>query len=125
MKQYVLSMYQPDGVVPPPEVLEPVMARLKVLNEEMQAAGAWVFSGSMRGVESATVVRVRDGEVFTTDGPYTEGKEHIGGFTIIAAPDLDAALEWAGKMVEALTIEFEGRRQSLPLEVRPIEQVRF
>jgi hypothetical protein len=108
--RYLLSVYQPDGPVPEPEVLDKVMADLEALNAEMRAAGAWVFAAGLHPPSTATVVRSRDGEVLMTDGPYTEGKEHIGGFTIVDAPDLDAALAWAARLAEATT---------LPIEVRP------
>ena len=111
MKLYLLSVYQPDGDPPPPEVLEPIMRKVHALREELQAAGAWVFSGGLHAPSTATVVRARDGDIVTTDGPYLEGKEHIGGFTVIKAPDLDAALEWGRKTATATT---------LPIEVRPI-----
>ena len=110
MKQYLLSVYQPDGPTPPPEVLQKIMGDLDVLNEEMKAAGAWVFTAGLHPASTATVVRLQDGKVLTTDGPYAEGKEHLGGFTIIKAPDLDSALEWGGKLTRATT---------LPVEVRP------
>ncbi|WP_043638243.1 YciI family protein [Nonomuraea candida] len=113
MKQYVLTMYQPDGDPPGPEVLGPVMRDLNALEEEMKAAGAWVFSGALRPAERAAVVRLRDGEVLATDGPYTEGKEHIGGFTIIRAADMEAALEWARRMARAVAL--------LPIEVREFQ----
>lgn len=112
MTRYVMSMYQPDGVVPPPEVLEPVMRTLGAMEQEMKDAGVWVFSGGLHQPDAATVVRVRDGAVFTTDGPYAEGKEHIGGFTIVDVPDLDAALGWARRIAEVTT---------LPIEVRPFQ----
>ena len=112
MTQYLLSVYQPDGPVPPPEVLEEIMRDLDVLNRELEAAGAWVFAGGLHPPSTATVVRVRDGEVLTTDGPFAEGKEHLGGITIIEAPDLDAALEWARRLARATT---------LPIEVRPFQ----
>jgi hypothetical protein len=112
MKQYLLSVYQPDGEAPPPEVLEPVMRNLRALNQELKAAGAWVFVGGLHPPSTATVVRLQDGDVLTTDGPFTEGKEHLGGFTIIKAPDLDAALEWGRKLTQAIT---------LPIEVRPFQ----
>jgi len=92
MKQYLLSVYQPGGDPPPPEFLEQVGRDLDALNQELKAAGAWVFAGGLHSPSTATVVRLRDGDVLTTDGPFAEGKEHIGGFTIIRAPDLDAAL---------------------------------
>jgi hypothetical protein len=106
MMQYLLSIYQPEGPADP-ALLEQVMRDLDVLNEEMKAAGAWVFTGGLHPPSSATVVR-RDGLI--TDGPYAEGKEHIGGIWIIRASDLDAALEWARKAARATT---------LPIEVRP------
>ncbi|MCX4821842.1 YciI family protein [Streptomyces sp. NBC_01142] len=112
MKQYLLSIYQPDGDPPPPEFLEPIMRDLEAVNAELRAAGAWVFSGGLHPPGTATVVRLKDNEVLTTDGPYIEGKEHIGGFTVIRAADLDAALEWGRKLARAIT---------LPIEVRPLE----
>ncbi len=111
MKEYLLSIYQPDGDPPPPEVLQPVMRDLEVLNGELKAAGAWVFTAGLYPPGTATVVRYHNGDVLTTDGPFAEGKEHIGGFWIITASDLDAALEWARKAAQAT---------SLPIEVRPI-----
>jgi hypothetical protein len=110
--QYLLSMYQPDGPVPPPEVLQKIMAELDVLREEMRSAGAWVFSGGLHAPSTATMLRLEDGGIVTTDGPFAEGKEHLGGFTIITAPDLDAALEW-GRRLAAIT--------TLPTEVRPFQ----
>jgi hypothetical protein len=112
MTQYLLSVYQPDGDPPPPEILEPVMRNLAALREEMKAAGAWVFTAGLHPASTATVLRVKDGDVLMTDGPYVEGKEHLGGFTVIEAPDLDAALAWAAKMAQAIGL--------LPIEVRPL-----
>lgn len=113
MTQYLLSIYQPDGEPPPPEFLGKVMRDVYAVREEMKAAGAWVFAGGLHAPGTATVVRVKDGDVLTTDGPYIEGKEHIGGFTVIQAPDLDAALEWGRKLARATT---------LPIEVRPFRE---
>jgi hypothetical protein len=110
MSRYLLSIYQPDGPIPEPEILDKVMADLDVLNQEMRDAGAWVFTGGLHPASTATVVRVRDGEVLTTDGPFTEAKEHVGGLWVIEAPDLDVALEWGHKAAQATT---------LPIEVRP------
>jgi hypothetical protein len=112
MPQYLLSVYQPDG--PPPEDLDlaGIGRRLGELNDEMRAAGAWVFSAGLHAPGTATVLRVRDGELLTTDGPYTEGKEHLGGFTIVRADDLDAALRWGARIAEITT---------LPIEVRPFQ----
>jgi hypothetical protein len=112
MQQYLLSVYQPEGDPPPPEVLDKINRDLDALNRELEAAGAWVFAGGLHSPSTATVVRFQDGEVLMTDGPFAEGKEYLGGFSIIAAPDLDAALEWAGKLARATT---------LPIEVRPFQ----
>lgn len=112
MPQYLLSIYQPDGPAPGPEVLEPIMRDLADLNREMQAAGAWVFAAGLHPAESATVLRPGSGEILITDGPFTEGKEHLGGFTVVEAEDLDAALGWARKLAGVTT---------LPVEVRPFQ----
>jgi hypothetical protein len=113
MKYYMLAMHQPVGDPPPPEVLGPIMGDLSALRDEMRSAGVWVFSGGLHGPEASTVVRVRDGELLTTDGPYAEGKEHLGGFTIIRVPDLDDALGWARRQAAAVRL--------LPIEVRPFQ----
>src|SRR2546425_13003483 len=101
MKQYLLSIYQPDGDPPPPEVLEPIMRDIDAVNAELKAAGAWVFTGGLHPPEVATVLRAADGDVLITDGPFAEGKEHIGGVWVIRAPDLDAALGWGRKATAA------------------------
>jgi hypothetical protein len=111
MKQYLLSVITPEGATPPrPEVLQPIMRNVEAINQELKAAGAWVFAGGLNSPSTATVLRLQDGEVLTTDGPFAEGKEYVGGFSIIKAPDLDAALEWGRKLTRAIT---------LPIEVRP------
>jgi hypothetical protein len=115
MPQYLLSVYQPDGPTPPPEVLDPIVRDLEALNEEMREAGAWVFSAGLHPPSTATVLRPRDGDVLMTDGPFAEGKEHLGGFTVIRAEDLDAALGWGRRLAEATT---------LPIEVRPFQEDR-
>lgn len=112
MKQYMLAMYQPDGDPPPPEVLGPIMERVDRWDAEVRAAGAWVFTGRLHLAHTTTTVQARSGDVVITDGPYLEGKEHLGGFTIIAVADLDEALAWAGRLTEALG--------GLPVEVRPV-----
>ncbi|HEX4682623.1 MAG TPA: YciI family protein [Gemmatimonadaceae bacterium] len=113
MPRYLLSIYQPDGPVPAPDVLGAIMRDVQVVRDEMQKAGAWVFSAGLLPPTSATVVRAHNGRTLTTDGPFVEGKEHIGGFTIVKAPDLDAALEWGRKLSGATT---------LPIEVRPMHE---
>ncbi|MFD6390658.1 YciI family protein [Nocardia sp. NPDC055029] len=109
MKRYLLSIYQPDG--PAPDDIDAIMDDLAALNDDMRAAGAWVFAVGLHEPSTATVVRAKEGDVLLTDGPYAEGTEHIGGFTLIQASDLDEALEWAGRLAAVL---------ALPIEVRPV-----
>ena len=115
MKRYLLSIYQPDGPPPPDVDLERVMADVNALIAETKSAGAWVFNGGLHPADSSTVVRKRGEEVLVTDGPYLEGKEHIGGIVVLEAPDLDAALDWGRKAARAI---------GLPIEVRPFQQER-
>jgi hypothetical protein len=82
-----------------------------VLRKDMKAAGAGEFSGGLHPPTTATVMRPENGSVLMTDGPYTEGHEHLGGFTIVEVSDLDAALEWGRRLALATT---------LPVEVRPL-----
>src|SRR3954447_20921293 len=110
MKNYLLSVYQPPGELPPGDFLAQIMRNLAELEQEMKTAGAWVFSGGLNAPSTATVVQLKDDDVLTTDGPFIESKEYLGGFTIVRAPDLDAALEWGRKLTRATT---------LPIEVRP------
>ena len=112
MRQYLLSIYQPDGDPPPADVLAEIMRDVRAVDEELHSAGAWVFSGGLHAPSTATVVHPRREEMPMTDGPYVEGKEHIGGLTIIKAANLDDALEWARKLADATT---------LPIEVRPFQ----
>ena len=112
MKMYLLSIYQPEGGTPPPEVLAEIMGQIDVMNRELKASNSWVFAGGLHPSSTATVVRAKDTDVLITDGPYIEGKEHIGGFTIIKAPDLDAALAWGSRLARITT---------LPIELRPFQ----
>jgi hypothetical protein len=113
MRQYLLSVYHPEGGDPEPEVMEKITADVMALNAELQQAGAWVFAGGLYPSSTATVVRVEGGDVLITDGPFVEGKEHIGGFWVIKARDLDAALGWGRKATRACTV---------PIEVRPFRE---
>ena len=111
MKQYLLSVcYPAGGTQPPPDVLQKIMRNVHALQSEMQKAGVWIFSGGLTPPSSATVLRHQDGGIVTTDGPFIESKEQIGGFTILRLPDLDAALTWGRKMALAI---------GAPIEVRP------
>lgn len=113
MTRYLLSMYQPDGPAPEPEILDPIMRDINAVEQQMKDAGVWVFSGGLHEPSTATVVQAQGDDVLITDGPYVEGKEHLGGFTIIEAPDLDVALEWGSKLARAIRL--------LPIEVRPFQ----
>jgi len=111
MTQYLLAVHSVEGE-DPVEDMEQAYKDVDVLNTELQAAGVWVFAGGLHPADTATVVRVADGEVMTTDGPFAETKEQLGGFWIIEAPDLDAALAWASKATVAC---------KAPVEVRPFQ----
>lgn len=114
MPQYLVSMYQPDGIVPPPEVLGPIMEKIEAFNADLRAAGAWVFSNGLTDPSSATVLKLAEGDVLVTDGPYLEGKEHLGGFEIIESPDLDAALGWGRRLAEITGLPIEVRAFAAP-----------
>lgn len=112
MKQYLISIYQPDGPPPPPELLGPIMQELGAIRQELEAAGRWVFAGGLHPPSTATVLRASGDDVLLTDGPFVEGKEVLGGFTIIVAADLDEALAWGRRYARATR---------LPIEVRPFQ----
>jgi hypothetical protein len=116
MTQYLISVWHDDESTYEMDVnsadVQRLFGQVDAFNNEVQAAGAWVFGGGLTAPSSATVVRSKDGDVSMTDGPYAESKEQMGGFWIIEAADLDAALEWARKGAAAC----EG-----PVEVRPFQ----
>jgi len=113
MTVYLLSVHGPDDFQLPDDVdIQQAYADVAKVNEEMQQKGVWVFGGGLHPADTATVVRADGGEIVTTDGPYLESKEHIGGFWIIKAPDLDEALAWANKA----TVACRGA-----VEVRPFQ----
>jgi hypothetical protein len=101
MTQYLLSVYMNDDdpafADMTPDEMQQIFAAVDAFNAEVKDAGAWVFAGGLNPPSSATTVKSVDGDVTITDGPYAETKEQIGGFWIIEAPDLDAALQWAAK----------------------------
>jgi hypothetical protein len=115
MNQYLLSVYPGDleSTAPPPEEMEKIYSDVDAFNKEIQEAGAWVFAGGLHPASTATVVRVNGDEVQTTDGPFAEGKEHIGGFWVVKAADLDAALDLARRATRAC---------AAPVEVRPFQE---
>lgn len=114
MSQYLLSTYASEVEAPGaprnPEEMQAFMERVVALEAEMEASGTFVFGGALHGPDAATVVGMGDGDLVLSDGPFVEAKEHIAGFYIINADDLDAALAWARKVVNAI---------QHPIEVRP------
>lgn len=116
MTQYLMSVWHedghPDAEGMDAEAMQAAFAAVEVFNQELRASGAWVFAGGLQPPSSATVLRAAGGDVVMTDGPFAESKEQLGGFWVIEAPDLDAALEI-------------GRRGSVacggPVEVRPFQ----
>ena len=110
MTRYMLSVHSANGVAQEPmsaEEMQQSWQQIGALESEMKAAGAWVFSGRLHEPGTATVVRVANGEILTTDGPFAEAKEHLGGFYIINADDLDAALAWASKVTRIIGTPIE------------------
>src|SRR6266851_3102286 len=115
MTQYLLSVHMVEGSAPrPAEAMHKAYHGVAAFNAELQAAGAWVFAGGLHPPNTATVVRIEDSQLLTTDGPFVEGKEHIGGVWVINAADLDVALVWAKKATQAC---------GEPVEVRPFQEV--
>lgn len=111
MTRYMMSVCYPAGSsAPTPDALEVIARDVTEVHRQLQAEGAWVFGGGLHDAGTATVVTARDGQVETTDGPFVESKEQIGGLSIIDVPDLDAALRWAERLSAATTC---------PIEVRP------
>jgi hypothetical protein len=111
MKQYLLSVcYPAGGTAPAPDDLQRIMRDVHAIQRDMQSAGVWVFSGGLHPANTATVLRQQGGGIVTTDGPFIESKEQIGGITILKAPDLDAALGWGRRLAQAIGV---------PIEVRP------
>ncbi len=114
MKQYLLAVHMVEGEPSPTEEeMQRTYKAVDVVNEEIRSAGAWVFAGGLHPASIATVVRSKDGQVVTTDGPFAETKEQLAGFWVIEAPDLDAALAWAAKGSAAC---------GGPVEVRPFQE---
>jgi len=114
MKQYLLSVHSVEGEAPrSADLMERIYRQVDAFNDEVRSAGVWVFAGGLHPPSTATVVRVKDGDVLVTDGPFAEAKEHIGGFWVIKAQDLDAALAWASKATRAC---------EAPVEVRPFQE---
>jgi hypothetical protein len=113
MKQYLLSVHYVEGAEPPsPEQMNDMFRDVETFNQKLRDTGNWVFACGLHEPSSSTVVQVRDGEFLMTDGPFAEAKEHLGGFWVVKAPDLDAALEWARQA----TVACQG-----PVEVRPLQ----
>ena len=96
MAQYLLSVHHDYGTeFPPIEEMQPVFEAVDRFNQKVRDAGAWVFAGGLTPIAQATTVDATGERPIVTDGPYAESKEYLGGFWVIEAPDLDAALAWA------------------------------
>jgi hypothetical protein len=114
MRQYLLAVHIVEGDPTPAEAeMQRAYKAVDAFNADLQSAGAWVFAGGLHPSATATVVRAQGGQVVTTDGPFAETKEQLGGFWVIKAPDLDAALDWAAKGSAAC---------GGPVEVRPFQE---
>jgi hypothetical protein len=115
MKQYLLSVHMVEGQegYPNEEAMQQAFADVEAYNQQLVADGNFVFAGGLLGPETATVVRSENGQVLTTDGPFAEAKEQIGGFWVVRAEDLDAALALAARGSAAC----RG-----PVEVRPFQE---
>jgi hypothetical protein len=115
MKQYLLAVHMIEGdPAPSEEVMQKMYKQVDAFNGELKAGGAWVFAGGLHPASSATVVRSKGDEVLMTDGPFAESKEQLGGFWVVTAADLDAALGWAAKGSAAC---------GAPVEVRPFQEL--
>jgi hypothetical protein len=113
MTQYMLAVHTGNGArrePMSPEQMQESWRTINAIEEDLKTSGAWLFSGRLHGADTATVVRADGDKVLTTDGPYVESKEHLGGFYVISAEDLDGALGWAARVSAAI---------NMPIEVRP------
>jgi hypothetical protein len=114
MKHYLMSVYHPEAQALPREDQDAIDGDIDALNDEIRKAGAWVFAGGLFPSSTASTLRVRNGEVLTTDGPFSEGKEQVGGFWVIQVADLDEALKWGARATQACRV---------PIEVRPFQGI--
>jgi len=113
MTQYLMSVYMVEGEPEPsPEAMQQAYRDVDTFNDQLRTDGAWVFAGGLHPADTATVVDNRSGEPLTTDGPFAETKEQLGGFWVIEAANLDAALAWATRASAAC---------QAPVEVRPFQ----
>ena len=111
----MLAVHMVEGQpVPSDEDIQRAYKAVDDFNRELQESGAWVFAGGLLPPDTATVVRAQGGKIVTTDGPFAETKEQLGGFWVIEVPDLDAALEIAARGSEACRN---------PVEVRPFQDL--
>ena len=113
MTQYLLSVHMVEGTPEPPaDDIQRMYKQVDTFNAKLQKEGSWVFAGGLHPANTATVVRAQSGEVLTSDGPFAESKEQLGGFWIVELPDLDAALKLAAEATAAC---------EAPVEVRPFQ----
>lgn len=113
MTRYMMSVwYAADSTPPTPDELTRITRDVDVVHRQLQEQGVWVFGAALHDPSTATVVHARNGQPMTTDGPFVETKEVLGGFSVIDVDDLDAALAWADRLSQATTC---------PIEVRPLQ----
>ncbi len=113
MTHYLLTVHgSTDDVAPSPDAIAAMYRDVEVFNEKLRAEGAWVFAGGLEPATTARVVRNTKGALLTTDGPFLEGKEHIGGFWVVEAPDFDSAV----RLAEQGALACQG-----DVEVRPFQ----
>ncbi len=114
MQHYLLSVHDVEGQQQPSEEeMRTMLVETGRINDELRAAGAWVFAGGLLAPDRATVVRIERGAPAVSDGPFAETKEHIAGFWVIRCADRDEALAWAAKCAAACG----------PVEVRPVDEL--
>ena len=109
MAKFLLTVVEPDGPIPPPEVLDPIFRAVDALDQELRTAGLWVFAGGLEQPSQAKTVRHEGDDVVVHDGPFVELAEHVGGFTIVDVHDEAEAVGWARRFAVAT---------GLPVEVR-------
>ena len=114
MAEYLLAVYGVEGQdnYTSDDDMQKAFTQVEAFNQKLQTAGAWVFGGGLHPADTASTVRTDSGQRVVTDGPYSEAKEQIGGFWVVNAPDLDAALDLADEASRACM---------QPVEVRPFQ----
>jgi hypothetical protein len=126
MPQYLVAIHHPDDYDPFVAEDKAMHRDIDALNEAMIAAGVRVFAGGLHPVKSAKSLRAQpNGKVLITDGPYLETKEHVGGFWVLEAADLDQVLAWGSKAAVACRAPVEVRQFYSEEAIDDLEQKRI